>query len=57
MKVELNEVEHITETSATIKGSRRRTTIPKVISNKFQVKDGDTLRWVLFKDGRVLITF
>jgi len=57
MKVDLEEIEHISETTATIKGSRRRTTIPKVIADKFEVSDGDTLRWLLFKDGRVIITF
>lgn len=53
MKIELDSVEYITETSLTIRGSRRRTTVPKEIVEKLELKDGDHLRWVLLYDGSV----
>lgn len=56
MKVDMNNVEYVTETAATIRGTRRRTTIPKVIVDKLAIKDKDKLRWILFNDGTVLIT-
>ena len=55
MKVDLNDVEYITETSVTIRGTRRRTTVPKTIVEKLGIDDGDRLRWVLFRDGSVAI--
>ena len=55
MKVDINEIEYITETALTIRGTRRRTTIPKEISDFFNFKDGDKIRWVLYKDGSIVI--
>ncbi|MFW9996630.1 MAG: hypothetical protein ACFFD4_31595 [Candidatus Odinarchaeota archaeon] len=51
----MNEVEYITETSITIKGSRRRTTVPKIIVEELEITDHDKIRWILFKDGRITI--
>ncbi|UCH58130.1 MAG: AbrB family transcriptional regulator [Candidatus Bathyarchaeota archaeon] len=48
-------MEYITETSITIRGTRRRTTVPKEIVAFFDFKDGDKIRWILFNDGRVII--
>lgn len=56
MQIEMDDVEHITETSLTIRGSRRRTTVPKPIVDKLGLKDGSKLRWILFKDGSITIT-
>lgn len=56
MKVELDEIENISETGVTIRGTRRRTTVPKVIVDKLSLKNSDRLRWCLFNDGRILIT-
>jgi len=56
MKVDMNDVEYVTETSITIRGTRRRTTVPKIIVDKLAIKDKDKLRWMLFKDGSILIT-
>jgi len=56
LKVDLNDVEYISETSLTIRGTRRRTTIPKVIVDKLSLKNGDKIRWVFFKDGSIFIT-
>ena len=55
MEIDLDNVEYITETSVTIRGHRRRTTIPKYIAEKLKLKNGDRIRWVLFKDGRLII--
>jgi hypothetical protein len=55
MQINLDEVEYLTETSLTIRGTRRRTTVPKEIVEHFGFKDGDKIRWVLFKDDRVII--
>jgi len=56
MKINMDDVEYITETSATIRGSRRRTTLPKYIVDKLGIKDGDKIRWILFKDDTILLT-
>jgi len=45
----------IAETSLTIRGPRRRTTVPKEIVDRLFLKDGDRVRWVLFHDGRVVV--
>ncbi|MBD3227048.1 MAG: AbrB family transcriptional regulator [Candidatus Lokiarchaeota archaeon] len=45
----------IKETSLTIRKSRRRTTVPKAIVDKLGLKDGDKIRWILFKDGKLMI--
>ena len=55
MQVNLDDVEYVTETTLTIRGSRRRTTVPKVIVEKLRLKDGDKIRWILFKDGKVMV--
>jgi bifunctional DNA-binding transcriptional regulator/antitoxin component of YhaV-PrlF toxin-antitoxin module len=56
MKIDMDDVEHITETSLTIRDSRRRTTVPKTIVDKLGLKDGSKIRWILFKDGSITIT-
>ena len=56
MQIDMDDVEHITETSLTIRGSRRRTTVPKTIVDTLGLKDGSKIRWILFKDGSITIT-
>ena len=56
MKVDMDDVENISETTLTIRGTRRRTTIPKVIVEKMGLENSDKIRWILFKDKSVLIT-
>ena len=56
MKIDLNDVEYVTETSITIRGTRRRTTVPKEIAEHFSLKDGDRFRWILFKDDKLILT-
>jgi bifunctional DNA-binding transcriptional regulator/antitoxin component of YhaV-PrlF toxin-antitoxin module len=55
MKLEMDEVEFVAETSLTIRGPRRRTTMPKEIVDRLALKDGDRIRWILFHDGRVVV--
>ncbi|MCF2141028.1 MAG: AbrB/MazE/SpoVT family DNA-binding domain-containing protein [Candidatus Lokiarchaeota archaeon] len=54
--INIDEVAFISETSLTIRESRRRTTIPKQIVDALDLKDGDRIRWILFNDNRILIT-
>ena len=56
LEVNLDEVEYITEATLTIRGTRRRTTVPKVIVEKLKLKNGDKIRWVCFKNDNILIT-
>lgn len=55
MRVEMDDVEFVAETSLTIRGPRRRTTVPKEICDRLSLRDGDHVRWVLFRDGRVVV--
>jgi len=55
MRINLDEVKYITETSLTIRGTRRRTTVPKEIVDHFGFNDGDKIRWILFRDDRLVI--
>ena len=55
MQINLDEVEYITETSLTIRGTRRRTTVPKEIVEHLGFNDGDKIRWILFRDHSVVI--
>lgn len=55
MKVELNDILCITETAMTIKGSRRRITVPSEIVDLLELSNGDKLRWIVFKNGHIHI--
>ena len=52
----MDDVVHISETSLTIRGSRRRTTVPVEVVEFMNLKDGDKIRWILMKDGTITIT-
>ncbi len=56
MKIDLDDVSYIGETSVTIRSSRRRITIPKEIVEILHICDGDKIRWVLFNDGKLCIS-
>lgn len=50
MQLDLDKVHSISETAITIRGSRRRITVPVEVVEHLELKDGDKLRWVMFKD-------
>ena len=55
MKVELEDVKCITDTALTIRGSRRRITVPSEVVEVLKLKNGDKLRWIVFNNGNVQI--
>lgn len=46
---------YIEETRVTVRKYRHRTTVPSKIFKLLKLKDGDSLRWIAMKDGRILI--
>jgi len=55
MKVEVDQIRCITDTSITIRGSRRRMTVPSEVVELLKLKDGDKLRWIVFNNGSINI--
>lgn len=55
MKVDLDKVKSITETAITIRGSRRRITVPAEVVENLKLKDGEKLRWIVFKNNSIYI--
>lgn len=55
MKVNLNDIRCVTDTSITIRGSRRRMTVPSEVVDLLKLEDGDKLRWIVFKNGAINI--
>ena len=55
MKVELEDIRCITDTALTIRGSRRRITVPSEIVEILKLKNGDKLRWIIFNNGKINI--
>jgi bifunctional DNA-binding transcriptional regulator/antitoxin component of YhaV-PrlF toxin-antitoxin module len=53
MKVDLEEIKCIKETAITIRGSRRRITVPSELVEILKLQDGDKLRWIVFKNGNI----
>ena len=56
MKVDLEEIRCITDTALTIRGSRRRITVPSEVVELLNLKDGDKIRWIVFKSCSVNIS-
>ena len=56
MEINLDDVEYVGETSVTIRKSRRRITIPKEVAEQLELLDGNRIRWILFKDGRLYLS-
>ena len=56
MKLDLDDIIHVQETTLTVRGSRRRTTIPGEILRYLKLGNGDRIRWVLLKDGTLSVT-
>jgi len=55
MKIETDDIRCIKETALTIRGSRRRTTVPSELIEILELKDGDKIRWIVQKDGTTYI--
>ena len=55
MKVDLEDVRCITDTALTIRGSRRRITVPSELVEILGLKNGDKLRWIVFNNGTIQI--
>lgn len=55
MKVELDNVVCLQDTAITIKGARRRITVPVEIVDFLDLEDKDKLRWLALSDGTVLL--
>jgi bifunctional DNA-binding transcriptional regulator/antitoxin component of YhaV-PrlF toxin-antitoxin module len=55
MKVDLDDVISITETAITIRGSRRRITVPSEVVENLKLKDGEKLRWIVFKNNSIYV--
>jgi len=53
MKFDLDNVRSITETAITIRGSRRRITVLTEVVNNLKLKDGEKLRWIIFKNNSI----
>lgn len=53
MKIDLNAVKCIKDTSITIRGSRRRITVPAEVVELLKLKNGNKLRWVVLSDGSI----
>ena len=56
MKVEVDDVKCIRETAITIRGSRRRITVPSEVVEIFKLKDGDKLKWIVLKNHTIFLT-
>lgn len=56
MKVEVDHVKCIRETAITIRGSRRRITVPSEVAELFKLKDGDKLKWIVLKNHTIFLT-
>ena len=55
MKIDLEDIRCVTDTAITIRGSRRRITVPHEVVEILKLKDGDKLRWIVFNDGTIHI--
>ena len=49
------DVYSIEETKVTVRQYRHRTTVPTKIFKLLKLKDGDTLRWIAMKNGKIFI--
>ena len=46
---------YIEETKITVRKYRHRTTVPAKIFELLRIEDGDILRWIAMKDGKIFI--
>lgn len=55
MKIDLDTVKCVKETAITIRGSRRRITVPSEVVEILKLTNGDKLRWIVLKDGTITL--
>lgn len=56
IKIEMFEdILSIEETKVTVRKYRHRTTVPTKIFKLLDLKDGDTIRWIAMKNGKIFI--
>ena len=55
-EISIDEIVCMEETHITVRGYRRRTTIPSCIFKFLELKNGDKLRWVALKNGKIIVT-
>jgi hypothetical protein len=51
----LEDVDFTEITSMTVRGSRRRTTVPKKVFAKLALQDKGQLRWIMLKNGKLFV--
>jgi len=56
MKIDLDTVKCIKETSITIRGSRRRITVPSEVVDLLNLKYGDKLKWIVLMDRTITLS-
>jgi len=56
MKIDLDAVKCIKETAITIRGSRRRITVPSEVVELLKLKDGDKMKWVVLNDRTITLS-
>ncbi len=56
LKPRMEDVVYIEETAITVRGYRRRTTVPSKIFKFMELREGDALRWIAMRDGSVFVT-
>ncbi len=55
MQIDTDNILFVKDTGITIRGSRRRITVPSELVKHLDLKNGDKLRWIGFKDGTISI--
>ena len=55
MKIDLDTVKCVKETAITIRGSRRRITVPAEVVEILKLTNGDKLRWIVLKNGTITL--
>ena len=55
-KIDTDEIVAMEDTHITVRGYRRRTTIPSGIFRFLELSDGDVIRWIATKDGTVYVS-
>ena len=55
-KIDTDDIVAMEDTHITVRGYRRRTTIPSGIFRFLELGDGDVIRWIATKEGTVYVS-